>query len=121
MTPRQALYWIIQKLGPVPATKRNDNLSYEETQLRESVGVLMDYVEVDEDPTLPDGPVSGKSRQQTTTVKYAVGGYVFDELPWAERYLKKQTRFGLIGSNTKITKIKSETVTIIKESRTQVK
>ena len=54
-------------------------------------------------------------------MKYAVGGYVFDELPWAERYLKKQTRFGLIGSNTKITKIKSETVTIIKESRTQVK
>jgi|TARA_B110000879_G_scaffold208748_1_gene294978 hypothetical protein len=47
MSPRQSLYWVIQKLGPVPVTKRDDNLSYEETRLREAVEVLMDYVSVD--------------------------------------------------------------------------
>lgn len=44
MTPREALYWMIQKLGPIPVTKRDDNLSYEEIRLREAVSVLMDCI-----------------------------------------------------------------------------
>ena len=43
MTPRDALYNIVVKLGP-PKTLRDDNLSPDEVRLRDSVKVLQDFI-----------------------------------------------------------------------------
>lgn len=45
MTPREALYHLVMELGPVPQTKRDDNLTPKEALLRDSVKVLQDLVE----------------------------------------------------------------------------
>ena len=44
MTPRQALYHLCIELGPIARTNRDDNLSYKETVLRDSVRVLQDLI-----------------------------------------------------------------------------
>ena len=44
MTPREALYNIVVKLGP-PQTLRDDNLSPDEVRLRDSVQVLKDLID----------------------------------------------------------------------------
>jgi hypothetical protein len=44
MTPREALYNIVVKLGP-PQTLRDDNITYEEARLRDSVQVLKDLID----------------------------------------------------------------------------
>ena len=43
MTPREALYNIVVKLGP-PQTLRDDNLSPDEIRLRDSVKILQDFI-----------------------------------------------------------------------------
>lgn len=43
MTPREALYNIVVKLGP-PQTLRDDNLTQEEIRLRDSVKILQDLI-----------------------------------------------------------------------------
>jgi hypothetical protein len=45
MKPIEALYWIVKKVGPCPVTKRDDNLSFEEIQLREALHVLRSHIE----------------------------------------------------------------------------
>lgn len=44
MTPREALYYLCLELGPIAKTNRDDNLSYKETVLRDSVRVLQDLI-----------------------------------------------------------------------------
>jgi hypothetical protein len=44
MTPREALYNLCIELGPIAKTNRDDNLSYKETVLRDSVRVLQDLI-----------------------------------------------------------------------------
>jgi len=48
MTPREALYHLCLELGPIAKTNRDDNLSYKEVQLRDSVRVLQDLIYRDE-------------------------------------------------------------------------
>ncbi len=40
MHPREALYNLVVALGPMPATRRDDNLSADELRIRESVETL---------------------------------------------------------------------------------
>ena len=58
---------------------------------------------------------------ESSTITYSVGGFVFEELSWAQRYLQSQIKYGKLDSNTRITKIRSEAVTLTKEFRTKVK
>ena len=48
MTPREALYHLCLELGPIAKTNRDDNLSYKEAQLRDSVRVLQELIHRDE-------------------------------------------------------------------------
>lgn len=48
MTPREALYHLCLELGPIAKTNRDDNLSYKEVQLRDSVRVLQELIYRDE-------------------------------------------------------------------------
>ena len=48
MTPREALYTIVVKLGPVPQTKRDDNITHEEARIRDAVEILKELVEKSE-------------------------------------------------------------------------
>lgn len=45
MKPIEALYWLVNKLGPCPVTNRDENLSFEEIRLREAVHVLRSHIE----------------------------------------------------------------------------
>lgn len=47
MTPREALYNLVVKLGP-PQTLRDDNITQEEARLRDSVQVLKDLIDQQE-------------------------------------------------------------------------
>lgn len=47
MTPREALYNLVVKLGP-PQTLRDDNITHEEARLRDSVQVLKDLIDQQE-------------------------------------------------------------------------
>ena len=55
MNPREALYYICLELGPVPATKRDDNITHKEARLRDAVSTLQTLIEesekVSETPT----------------------------------------------------------------------
>jgi len=55
MTPREALYHICLRLGPVE-TNRNDNIHYDEAVLRDSVRTLQNFITYhdDADKILPD-------------------------------------------------------------------
>jgi hypothetical protein len=55
MTPREALYHICLRLGPVE-TNRNDNIQYDEAVLRDSVRTLQNFITYhdDADKILPD-------------------------------------------------------------------
>jgi len=44
MTAREALYTLCVKLGPIPTTLREDNLSPDEIRVNEAVRVLMDSI-----------------------------------------------------------------------------
>jgi len=44
MTPREALYHVCLELGPIPASKRNDNLTPKEARLRDAIIVLKDCI-----------------------------------------------------------------------------
>jgi len=44
MSPIVALYHVCLELGPVPQTKRNDNLTPKEAVLRDAIAVLKDCV-----------------------------------------------------------------------------
>ena len=52
MTPREALYHLVMELGPVPQTKRDDNLTPKEATLRDSVNTLKDLIDSNESQTL---------------------------------------------------------------------
>ena len=67
MTPREALYWVVQKLGPVPVTKRDDNLSYEEIRLREAVSVLMESIPEEHMEAGPDWKFHDSYKESDTT------------------------------------------------------
>jgi hypothetical protein len=56
MTPREALYYIILELGPVPETNRNDNLTPKEQRLRDSVRALQNFIDYHDDTkhTIPE-------------------------------------------------------------------
>jgi len=45
MHPREALYNLVVALGPMPSTKRDDNLSADELKMRESVDTLKQLVD----------------------------------------------------------------------------
>ena len=44
MSPIVALYHVCLELGPVPQTKRNDNLTPKEALLRDAIAVLKDCI-----------------------------------------------------------------------------
>ena len=44
MTPREALYNIIVELGPIPQTLRDDNITFKEARLRDSVRTLQNFI-----------------------------------------------------------------------------
>lgn len=46
MNSREALYNVVMALGPIPATKRDDNITYDEAKIRDSVEVLKDLVDL---------------------------------------------------------------------------
>lgn len=48
MTPREALYLLCMELGPVPTTKREDNITAKEARLRDAVTTLQALVEESE-------------------------------------------------------------------------
>jgi hypothetical protein len=48
MTPREALYHICVKLGPIPQTNRDDNITHQEAQIRDAVRVLQELIEKSE-------------------------------------------------------------------------
>jgi len=48
MNAREALYTLCIELGPVPITKREDNLAPNEARLKQAVDVLRTYIEQDE-------------------------------------------------------------------------
>ena len=55
MTPREALYYIILELGPVPETLREDNLTPKEARLRDSIRALQNFIDYHDDPhAIPD-------------------------------------------------------------------
>lgn len=56
MTPREALYYVSIALGPTPATKRDDNLTFQEAKLRDAIKVLQNFVHYhnDADTVIPD-------------------------------------------------------------------
>jgi len=45
MTPREALYYICLELGPLPMTKRYDNITHREAKLRDAVRTLQNFIE----------------------------------------------------------------------------
>jgi hypothetical protein len=49
MTPREALYYIILELGPMPETSRNDNLTPKESRLRDSIRALQNFIDYHDD------------------------------------------------------------------------
>lgn len=51
MNPREALYYICLELGPVPATKRDDNITAKEARLRDAVNTLQTLIEDSEKGT----------------------------------------------------------------------
>jgi len=44
MTPREALYNLVVALGPLPSTKRDENLSLDEIKIRDSVEILKELI-----------------------------------------------------------------------------
>ena len=44
MTPREALYNLVVALGPLPSTKRDENLSLDEIKIRDSVETLKELI-----------------------------------------------------------------------------
>ena len=56
MTPREALYYIILELGPVPETLRDDNLTPREARLRDSIRALQNFIDYHDDTkhSIPD-------------------------------------------------------------------
>ena len=49
MTPREALYYICLELGPQPRTNRDDNLTYKEARLRDSIRALQNFIDYHDD------------------------------------------------------------------------
>ena len=45
MTPREALYNICVELGPVPQTNRDDNITFKEARLRDSIRALQNFID----------------------------------------------------------------------------
>ena len=45
MTPREALYHLCLELGPIPQTKRGDNLTPKEERLRDAITALKECIE----------------------------------------------------------------------------
>ena len=64
MTPREALYNICITLGPIPQSNRNENLSYDEVRLRDSIRALQNFIDYHDDSTLsiPDSAYEYKPR-----------------------------------------------------------
>ena len=56
MTPREALYYIILELGPVPETLRDDNITAKEARLRDSIRALQNFIDYHDDTkhSIPD-------------------------------------------------------------------
>ena len=56
MTPREALYNICITLGPIPQSNRNENLSYDEVRLRDSIRALQNFIDYHDDSnhSIPD-------------------------------------------------------------------
>ena len=49
MTPREALYYICLELGPQPKTNRDDNLTFKEARLRDSIRALQNFIDYHDD------------------------------------------------------------------------
>ena len=45
MTPREALFHLAMALGPIPMTKRDDNLSFSEAKIQLAMTTLQKWVE----------------------------------------------------------------------------
>ena len=56
MTPREALYNICVELGPIPKTNRDDNITYKEARLRDSIRPLQNFIDYHDDSAhdIPD-------------------------------------------------------------------
>ena len=52
ITPREALYNLCLKLGPIPQTNRDDNLAPAEIRLRDSVRALQNFIDYHDDSEL---------------------------------------------------------------------
>ena len=66
MTPREALYNIIVKLGPIPQTLRDDNITFDEARLRDSIRTLQNFIHYHD----PDGASTlGKGRPLPDSVE----------------------------------------------------
>ena len=59
-----------------------------------------------------------KKRSESIDVQYSVNGMLFDELSFAERYRQTQIKNYGLDSDTKITKVESKTLTIVRQLRT---
>jgi hypothetical protein len=59
-----------------------------------------------------------KQRSESIVVQYSVNGMLFDELSFAERYRQTQIKNYGLDSDTKITKVESKTLTIVRQLRT---
>jgi hypothetical protein len=59
-----------------------------------------------------------KKRSESIDVQYSVNGMLFDELSFAERYRLTQIKNYGMDSDTKITKVESKTLTIVRQLRT---
>jgi len=59
-----------------------------------------------------------KKRSESIDVQYSVNGMLFDELSFAERHRQTQIKNYGMDSDTKITKVESKTLTIVRQLRT---
>ena len=59
-----------------------------------------------------------KKRSESIDVQYSVNGMLFDELSFAERHRQTQIKNYGLDSDTKITKVESKTLTIVRQLRT---
>ena len=48
MNSREALYNVVMALGPIPVTNRDDNISYDQAKIRDSIEVLKEFVDAHE-------------------------------------------------------------------------
>ena len=72
MNPREALYYICLELGPTPATKRDDNITYKEARLRDAVSTLQTLIEESEKQGTPNEDSTDNSAEHEASYREQV-------------------------------------------------